>query len=225
MRHTHRPRTWPAAAIALAFLAAACSPRQGEFGDELFPHGKWEQIPPAAENMVEVVTLHHPVLFRESEAGLTADAQNALQSFIIDNRIGVRDQIDVYSYQNRRDPVTESRLTAIKAEFARRGLAAGEAVDAPPAFAPAAPNEVAVYVRRAVVVPPDCTQPQPRPTLRPEQPWGCHVNAALGMMVADPNDLVQGRELAPADGEQGSAALRRYRDDKVKELEAEETQK
>jgi type IV pilus biogenesis protein CpaD/CtpE len=59
--------------------------------------------------------------------------------------------------------------------------------------------------------------------LRPVQPWGCSVDAALGMMVADPLDLVQGENLGPADGEQASGALRRYREDKVKELNKEET--
>jgi pilus assembly protein CpaD len=59
--------------------------------------------------------------------------------------------------------------------------------------------------------------------LRPDQPWGCTVNAALGMMVANPLDLVEGRELGPADVSQATGAMRRYRDDKVKEINKEDT--
>ena len=43
------------------------------------------------------------------------------------------------------------------------------------------------------------------------------------MMVADPLDLVEGRELGPADAAQATGAMRRYRDDKVKALTKEET--
>ena len=82
---------------------------------------------------------------------------------------------------------------------------------------------VNVLITRPVVITPDCSVPQPEPTLRPEQPWGCSVNAALGMMVADPLDLVEGRELGPADAAQASGAMRRYREDKVKEITKEET--
>jgi type IV pilus biogenesis protein CpaD/CtpE len=43
------------------------------------------------------------------------------------------------------------------------------------------------------------------------------------MMVADPLDLVEGRELGPADPDHSSAAMRRYREDKVKDINSEET--
>ena len=57
--------------VGLACLtAAACSPQQGEFGDQFFPHGKWEPIPRRPENMVEVVTLDHRVSFSHGQAEL-----------------------------------------------------------------------------------------------------------------------------------------------------------
>ncbi len=43
------------------------------------------------------------------------------------------------------------------------------------------------------------------------------------MMVANPLDLVEGRELGPADASQASGAMRRYRDDKIKAINQEET--
>lgn len=209
--------------IGLSCLAVvACSPKQGDFGDEFFPHAKWQQIPPSPENMVEVVTLRHVVAFPGNQAGLDANQRTSLDEFIRDNRISARDQIVVQAGAADSGRMTMGRLSAVKDEFAQFGLVAAEAAAGSDA-GPLANDEVAVTITRAVVIPPDCSQPQPEPTLRPEQQFGCHVNSALGMMVADPLDLVEGRELGPADGEQASGALRRYRQDKVKELSQEET--
>lgn len=210
-------------AIGFACLAVvACSPKQGELGDDLFPHAKWEQIPPAKENMVEVVTLRHVIAFNASEPGLGPNGRQALDAFIRDNGISARDEIEIQTGADGGSRLAKSRVSAIQNEFAQRGLVASP-LDGAPATAGPASNEVAVFITRAVVIPPDCSVPQPEPTLRPEQPWGCTVDAALGMMVADPLDLVEGRELGPANAEQSSGAYRRYRDDKVKQINAEET--
>jgi pilus assembly protein CpaD len=192
--------------IGLSCLAVvACSPKQGELGDNLFPHAKWRQIPQSPENMVEVP--------RE---------RDTLDDFIRKNRINVKDQIVVQGGAGDSSRVAEGRVDAIRSEFARHGLVASEAAPAGGADAPAI-NEVAVLIIRPVVIPPDCSVPQPEPTLRPEQPWGCSVNAALGMMVADPLDLVEGRELGPGDPAQSSGAMRRYREDRIKAINEEET--
>lgn len=211
--------------IGLACLAvAACSPKQGELGDNLFPHGKWAQISPTKDNMVEVVTLRHVVAFRGDEPGLDSDARGALDKFIHDNHINVRDQIVVQASADSQGRLGKGRVSEIQSDFAQRGLLASASVATPGPSAPSH-NEVAVLVTRAVVIPPDCSVPQPDPTLRPDDPWGCSVNAALGMMVANPLDLVEGQDIGPADGEQASAALRRYREDKVKALKIEDTKK
>lgn len=211
------------AVIGLACLAAAaCSPKQGELGDNLFPHGKWKQIPPSRDNMVEVVTLRYVVPFSGSEPGLGSRERGDLDSFIQSNDINVRDQIVLQGGADANSRLTKSRLSSIQQAFAQRGLVAAPSNVAPGAGGPAG-NEVAVLVTRPVVIPPDCSVPQPEPTLRPEHHWGCAVNAALGMMVADPLDLVEGEEIGPADGEQASGAMRRYREDKVKTINPEDT--
>ena len=215
-----------AALAGLVCLAAtACSPKQGEFGDEFFPHAKWEQIPPSPDNMVEVITLGHLVSFSEGQAGLDPEARSELAGFVRMNRIGRDDRIFVQPPEGTARPLTTARVTAVTAEFARLGLVTLESagLGASAMDADLGAGEIGVLVTRAVVIPPDCTQPQPAPTLRPAQPWGCFVNTSLGMMVADPMDLVEGRDLGPADGEHASAALRRYRQDKIKLLNVEET--
>jgi len=210
-------------AIGIACLAVvACSPKQGELGDNLFPHAKWQQIPPSKENMVEVVTLRHVIAFSGSEPSLGSGGRQALDEFIRDNGISARDQIEIQAGADGGSRLAKSRVSAVQTEFAQRGLVASPLDGTPEMGAPTS-NEVTVFVTRSVAIPPDCSVPQPEPTLRPEQPWGCSVNAALGMMVADPLDLVEGRELGPANAEQSSGAYQRYRDDEVKGITKEET--
>lgn len=48
--------------------------------------------------------------------------------------------------------------------------------------------------------------------------FGCMTARSLQMQVANPRDLVQGREMGPMDGNVGAAAIDRYRRDKVKRL-------
>lgn len=46
--------------------------------------------------------------------------------------------------------------------------------------------------------------------------WGCAAATNLGLMVANPADLVSGRSLAPAEGMPAAAAVNRYLNDRVK---------
>ncbi len=223
MTHKKRMPLRELTVIGLSCLAVvACSPKQGEIGDNLFPHAKWRQIPQSPENMVEVVTIRHMVPFASDQRGLGPRERDTLDNFIRSNRINTRDIIVVQAGAGDSSRLAEGRVDAIRTEFARFGLVASEAEPAGSAEAPAV-NEVAVLITRPVVITPDCSTPQPEPTLRPEQPWGCSVNAALGMMVADPLDLVEGRELGPADQAQTTGAVRRYREDSIKAINAEET--
>lgn len=48
--------------------------------------------------------------------------------------------------------------------------------------------------------------------------FGCMTARSLQMQVANPGDLVRGREMGPMDGTVGAAAIDRYRRDKVKRL-------
>jgi pilus biogenesis lipoprotein CpaD len=50
---------------------------------------------------------------------------------------------------------------------------------------------------------------------------GCANAHNLGLMVADPADLLPRRALAPADGTREAEAIVRYRTDKVKQIEAD----
>ena len=53
--------------------------------------------------------------------------------------------------------------------------------------------------------------------------FGCSDAVNLGLMVASPADLTEGRPLGPADGKPAAAAVARYLDDKVTPLPTEAT--
>jgi pilus assembly protein CpaD len=87
---------------------------------------------------------------------------------------------------------------------------------------------VEVAIQRYTVMIPDCSQEIGRaegimkwsdePV--PIRKLGCSNEANLGLMIADPRDLVGGRELDPSAGYRDVGAVQRYRTDKVKELKS-----
>lgn len=48
-------------------------------------------------------------------------------------------------------------------------------------------------------------------------------SSSLGAMVADPNDLVEGREMDAVDGAVAGEAVRRYRTGKIKSTKTQST--
>jgi pilus biogenesis lipoprotein CpaD len=94
-------------------------------------------------------------------------------------------------------------------------------------------DTVEVVLLRYTVVLPDCSHEVSR--LSGIQGWsdepvgeralGCNNERNLGLMIADPRDLSGDRELAPSPGYRESDAVQRYRLDKIKEIERNQTSK
>ena len=229
MNTTHSRRLGAVTLLGLVgLLVAACTPQQGDLGDQLFPHGKWEQITSSPDNMVEVVTLRHAVAFEPGQSGLTDAERGRLMAFTQDSDLGPSEEIVLDARREAGggyNAMSVARLVTVKTAIAQLGLVAAEVEALARATTPgrADSDRVTVHVTRAVVVPPDCAQPQPGQGLRPDFVPGCAVNASLGLMVATPQDLVRGQNLGPGDGEAASLSMQRYRTDKVKTLEIVET--
>ncbi len=83
-------------------------------------------------------------------------------------------------------------------------------------------DRVRVTVERYIVTPPACpdwSKPVGEDSQNTPPPnFGCANTANLGMMVANPRDLVHGRSPGTSDGAAVSAAIKRYRDGKIREL-------
>ncbi|WP_448206883.1 CpaD family pilus assembly lipoprotein [Azospirillum sp. sgz302134] len=82
--------------------------------------------------------------------------------------------------------------------------------------------------QRLAVVPPDCAAASLPPGSPLVGAWhnsdlniGCSTAHNLGVMVAEPRDLVVGRDAGPSDGQRGAAATRRYRLGQEKPLQRE----
>ena len=112
------------------------------------------------------------------------------------------------------DAVTEARIDAIADRLRKRVPAARPAVRSI-GLAPGVRDRVRVVVGRYIVVPPDCPnwgQPSNRnPGNFQSSNFGCATTVNLGLMAADPGDLIRGQPLSPADGAAASLAIQRYR--------------
>jgi pilus assembly protein CpaD len=80
-------------------------------------------------------------------------------------------------------------------------------------------EEIVVFAQTVAVLPPDCPGYNQPVTLdyewRPNTRLGCANAINLGLMVANPSDLAQGRPIGPADAEMSAAAVNRYQTDKT----------
>ena len=89
----------------------------------------------------------------------------------------------------------------------------------PPGTVPA--NRAVIGIGRYAVQLPPCpnwsSPPQAEYTNAHESNWGCAAATNLGLMVAQPADLVSGRTLGPAEAPPAVIAVTRYYEDRVKQ--------
>lgn len=192
------------AASAIMLLAlAACA-----------PSAKWSEAQAPKRIIVEPVRLVHDVRF-SGEANLSTVEMAQLDGFIARHDIGYGDHVYVLT-ENAGSP--SPRTTTVLNYMKAHGI---DAVGLP--SIEAQPGLVRIVVNRHVVVPPNCPD-WSKPTTSdytntPASNFGCATTANFGAMVADPGELIQGRQPGAADAEVSAGAVRRYRTDKVKPLE------
>lgn len=177
-----------------------------------FSVGNWRQIPKRAENRVELVRLQHTTAFPKQTVLLDEAERARLFGFISQGNLGQSDQILLrvpVEPSGARDPVTAARVDYLTGEFSRLGLPL-QTADVPVSVGQTS-DQMTVFVERAMVIPPDCTSDQPWVAHRPVVPVGCAYTTAMGLMTADPRDLVKGRTIGPADAESAARAVFGYR--------------
>lgn len=88
-------------------------------------------------------------------------------------------------------------------------------------------DEVNLTVRRYLVTVPGCPDFTARAGRnfdnQPHSNWGCATATNLGMMVAEPKDLAEGRGGTPGDAEALVLGIQRYRTGQTRELEVTDT--
>ena len=113
--------------------------------------------------------------------------------------------------------IADQRLQALVAWLDAKGFRSGALVDGVPGTVPATdPERAVVYVGRYNVVLPDCPDWRKQTgadfSNTPASNHGCATTVNFARMLADPGDLVQGRDPGLADGERMAGTIRNYRE-------------
>jgi pilus assembly protein CpaD len=113
------------------------------------------------------------------------------------------------------------RQAAVARLLADRGVPSRLA-QAPATGANAGQQAVVVIVRRTVVALPACPdwtgEPGANANNRQLLNWSCSTAVNFGMMIADPSDLLLGRDPGHADGELMARSIELYRKGKTRDL-------
>jgi len=186
--------------------------------------------PESRANVVRWSEFTHDVAFPAGRARLSARARDDLDEFLRQRQIRGADRVLVLSRpilsNAARDRLSLRREVAVRAHLRQRRLAprfmTGRAIKG------RGRNVVTVVVRRPIVVTPHCDfwrslERGEEITARGSE-FGCATTTALGAMVADPNDLLRGRDPGATDGGAIDKAIQRYREGKTKDLKNLDTE-
>ena len=235
LRQAPRPLIW----LSLLTLGlGACAPTLGPQ-----PNLGWIEASSPKRLEVDRADYRHSVYFATDRSVLTASERDRLLTFLRTVQPSARDSIRLEGHADERaTELYNLELAARRAEQVQAFLeeagygnltvtatALGEALPAVPSTGPAAwqlNRRVEVVLERYLVTLPACPD-WSRETGTdfdnlPLSNLGCATQTNLGLMIAEPKDLVRGRPLGPADGIQQAEGIVRYRTGEVVELQDEE---
>jgi pilus assembly protein CpaD len=237
LRQAPRPLVW----LSLLGLGlGACAPSLG-------PQQNlgWIEASSPKQLEVDLAQYRHSVYFPTDRSTVPASERARLLSFLETVQPGGRDSIRLEGHADERASelynleLAADRNEGVEALLREAGLgdvpltkvAYGETVPAVPATGPAAwrlNRRVELILERHLVTLPACPdwsrQSGTDFSNQPHSNFGCATQTNLGLMVAEPKDLVRGRTLAPADGVHQAEGIVRYRTGTVVELEEVEVQ-
>jgi len=203
-------------AVILMTLVTACAPEMSS----------WSPEQSVKRNDVRWITFHHQVRFENSSAELSDAERARLHQFLARHDTGYRDTIRIGSRATHTDGNdirrASRRETTVAAELRRLQLKTGLLPEGPAGTDP--DGSILIEIGRHVVVPPDCPDWTKRadgdPANRRSSNFGCATAVNLGLMVADPGDLMRGRTGGPADGAVGARRYKSYREGGAQESPA-----
>jgi pilus biogenesis lipoprotein CpaD len=233
-----RPLLW---ASILGLGLTACAPAT------VGPNPNLGWIEAGSPKAVEVdrAEYRHAVYFDTDQARIPGLEQDRLLAFLASVQPSSRDTIRLEGHADERATdlynveLAGRRNESVNAFLRAQGLvdltvtssAFGEAV---PAVAGTGPESwqqnrrVELVLERYLVTLPPCPdwsrQSGTDFANLPHSNFGCATQTNLGLMVAEPRDLVRGRGLAPADGVHQAEGIVRYRTGKVVELQEEKVE-
>lgn len=201
------PGTLPrlVAILAVGFGMAACTPTAS----------LWSDADAHREIGVQRVQLTYDVAFATGEAQLNPMEAARLSDFLARQQVGYGDHVEIQVPAGE-PPLVERRAAAVAEVLARDGIAADRGVAH-------VPSGIRLTVSRSVAIPPTCpdwrkADDDGDPSNTPMSNFGCANLRNLGLMVADPGELVAGHPLAAGSGEPLAAGVERYRTGKTTPL-------
>ena len=204
-RRNRRRRTTLLAVLAV--VVAGCAQTVADWTPAATPH----------ELQVKWVTHEHSISFNNQSNLLSNQASRSLDRFLSEIDLRPSDRLFVDVGPQPGEVVSDPRIGVINEKLdhfipgANALAITGEK---------GSNNRINLIVGRYVVLPPNCPDLS-RPTASnsgnyTDSNFGCSTQRNLGLMLADPGDLLRGRTLAPGNGEALSIGIRAYRAGKVK---------
>lgn len=189
--------------LAMTTTMAACSSRTDN----------WSPAQSPKVNKVNWVSHSHTVQPAKIGNVLTTAERDRLDQFASEVSLGYGDQVVIKTPKRHRAKTAK----ALVRYFRARRL--DPTVQVTDDKGRRSNDTMTVIVGRYVVTAPKCpdwTKPAgPDPSNRVGSNFGCATTSNLGLMLADPGDLVRGRPKGPGDGVAASRLVRKYRTGKV----------
>jgi pilus biogenesis lipoprotein CpaD len=210
-----------AGVAALALLAGCADTDPGLIG-----YAEWKQMDPPPRLLVQDAPVVHAINFAPGATRLSETETGAIAGFLAAEEIGPGERVTVEAPSAGTadtDRIVQ-RLGAVRSLLEGQGIAVTMAPPAAPGTL--GPDQLRLITTRATAVNPDCPGYNVPVSEfdrfgRPNLNMGCSNEINLGLMIADPNDLVRGRPLGPADAERSALAVQKYRTGSEGESEGE----
>jgi pilus assembly protein CpaD len=198
--------SWLGTAAALALLAGCTASPTVEYQPAVAEATK--------TNDVAFSRIAHTVHFAPGNAALTSAEAARLARFLEEADVYRGDH--VFLDPTPDDPLSQKRQAAIRRALAKRGVLMSSSAAVPGAGERLAlGDEMTIELERYVVTPPNCpdwSKPSGGdPTNSVSSNFGCADVTNLGLMVANPRDLLVGRQPGPASAEPALGAIQNYR--------------
>ena len=182
-----------------------------------FPTAKWSPAESPKNNAVEWIRFDHKVNFDDIGARLTKSQKDRLTKFLATLRAGYGDDIVVEApgLKNgaREIALADRRLQSVAKHVKDMNLRIERIGGGRKASK--WDGSVNVMVGRYIVIAPKCpdwTKPADSDwTNKEASNLGCATNVNLGLMLADPGELVRVKPITPSDGQRGATQVQKYR--------------
>jgi pilus biogenesis lipoprotein CpaD len=224
------------ALIGIAF--SGCAPGSAD----LDPALGWQPASSLKSLEVEKADLRHSIYFATDKDELVGAERDRLIAFLKAARPKLDESIRIEGHADERASdlynldLAARRIETVKHFLVENGI--GQSSIFASSFGERVPSatgsdeqawrqnrRVEIVLERYVITPPACPDWSRRSGVDfangPHSNFGCATAANLGLMIANPRDLVEGRRLGHADGVHQADGVVRYREGQQPELEEE----